>query len=376
VKINPVFFLKKSIELYPKCILSLGWTSFNDASMSANYTWENVYSVFQLLKNSNILHTNTEITFAIRMQWSVRSLFRLIWLHKFTNCSFTIWSHDTDEINSHDQMLLFRNYLPNHLVYYDLAQNHDSILKSKIYDQDLLKSYLNENNNKFNPNLWIINSNEFIYECDYSALMISNGAKYTSRKEYKAKDKIKVYEVYGSFEIISNDSKLNAYANISQNDERENNIAIDNSSNEKIDSISCLKISLRSSFNSLNESDMNSNPNGSINFYVYINGLVQIYVGNKMEQEANLQPSKRFEYSITDVGESNSVHFDLNSYDFTTGSKYSLQLLVNSKYYTDQEFYVSQTLLGSHVIGIDALKISDEISDPQDLDSIENQIRE
>ena len=86
--------------------------------------------------------------------------------------------------------------------------------------------------------------------------MISNGAKYTSRKEYKAKDKIKVYEVYGSFEIISNDSKLNTYANISQNDERENNIAIDNSSNEKIDSISCFKISLRSSFNSLNESDM------------------------------------------------------------------------------------------------------------------------
>ena len=59
MKIHPVFFLKKSIELYPKCILSLGWTSFNDASMSANYTWENVYSVFQLLKNSNILHTNT-----------------------------------------------------------------------------------------------------------------------------------------------------------------------------------------------------------------------------------------------------------------------------------------------------------------------------
>jgi hypothetical protein len=46
-----------------------------------------------------------------------------------------------------------------------------------------------------------------------------------------------VYEVYGSFEIITNDSKLNTYANISQNDERENNIAIESNNNNNINTI-------------------------------------------------------------------------------------------------------------------------------------------
>ncbi len=74
------------------------------------------------------------------------------------------------------------------------------------------------------------------------------------------------------------------------------------------------------------------------------------------------------------MGETKSVHFDLNSYDITTGQKYSLQMLVNANYYEGQQFYVSQTLIGSsHAIGVDSLRISDEISDPQDRDSNENQ---
>lgn len=55
-------------------------------------------------------------------------------------------------------------------------------------------------------------------------------------------------------------------------------------------------------------------------------------------------------------------------------NKYSLQFLVKSPYVDSQEFFISQTLLtDNYGLGIDCLKISDEISDPQDRDSYEIQ---
>jgi hypothetical protein len=60
------------------------------------------------------------------------------------------------------------------------------------------------------------------------------------------------------------------------------------------------------------------------------------------------------------------VHIDLNSYDYEM-NKYSLQMLISSKYYSDQQFFTTISLLSDkYGLGIDALKISDEISDPQD----------
>ena len=55
-------------------------------------------------------------------------------------------------------------------------------------------------------------------------------------------------------------------------------------------------------------------------------------------------------------------------------NRYSLQMLVKSDYKENQEFYITATLLTDNFgLGIDQLKISDEISDPQDRDSDENQ---
>ena len=54
-------------------------------------------------------------------------------------------------------------------------------------------------------------------------------------------------------------------------------------------------------------------------------------------------------------------------------TRYSLQFLVKSAYADGQEFFISQSLLtDNYGIGVDVLRISDEISDPQDRDSYEN----
>ena len=80
-----------------------------------------------------------------------------------------------------------------------------------------------------------------------------------------------------------------------------------------------------------------------------------------------------FRFFITDVGESRDIHIDLNSFD-SDMNRYSLQMLVKSDYKENQEFYITATLLTDNFgLGIDQLRISDEISDPQDRDSDENQ---
>ena len=110
-------------------------------------------------------------------------------------------------------MFLFRKYLSNFLVYYDLPSEQNNLFKSIVNENEkiddflsnsidpLVKSYSNEI--RFNPLLWVKSNSDFIFECDHSALMINNGAKYTSKKQYKAQDNLVIYEVYGSFEIFS-----------------------------------------------------------------------------------------------------------------------------------------------------------------------------
>lgn len=133
---------------------------------------------------------------------------------------------------------------------------------------------------------------------------------------------------------------------------------------------SCVKISLRASKELLNLSKPYANSPGSINIYIFTNGLIKVFVSNKLQQEANLQASGKFDFFITDVGESKDIHIDMNSYEAATNSKLSIQLLVASKYLQGQEFHASVSLLGDdNAVGINSLRISNEIQDPQDRDN-------
>lgn len=89
-------FIKKCLDNYPKGALSLGWTTNNNNL--GNYQWSDVYKMFQLLRNEKILESTTEVTFPVRLLWSINSVSRLIWLEKFTNRSLTLWSHHTDTL--------------------------------------------------------------------------------------------------------------------------------------------------------------------------------------------------------------------------------------------------------------------------------------
>ena len=83
-------------------------------------------------------------------------------------------------------------------------------------------------------------------------------------------------------------STINEYLN---NDD--NNIEVSNSKINK--KIACVRVSLRSNNLITLSDDMDeyyqSHFPGSINIYLFTNGLIKIFVGNKLEQEATLQSS-------------------------------------------------------------------------------------
>ncbi len=384
--------------MFPNSALSIGWTTSN--SININYTWSDVFQAYNLLKANNLLHGNTEIQFAVRALWSTKSLFRLLWLQTFTKSSLTVWSYSTEPLTSLDSILLFRKYFPDSSVYYDLPSEQYEFFKQHAYDRVHLNNYLEKSHDKlvqyylkesFSPSIWV-SLHGTIYQCDLAALMINNGASFVSRREYKAKSGSEIYEIYGKFELFSvaNKKPLSSIINNQQaasansssegsinNNQEDNNLEVNNvlaTDNNP----ACVRISIRSSSFVTIYDDLNANFQnhalGSINVYIFNSGLVKVFSENRLEQEANLQPSNNFEFFITDVGETNDIHIDINSYDIDM-NKYSVQLLVKAQYRPEQTFFITQTLLtDNYAVGIDALKVSNEISDPQDRDSVEQNI--
>ena len=80
-------------------------------------------------------------------------------------------------------------------------------------------------------------------------------------------------------------------------------------------------------------------------------------IGDRDDFEANMHPSNHFEFSITDNGEFEEIEIEISSFD-SSFQKHSLQFSLKSDYMKNQEFYVTQTLMGDTIgLGINRLKI-------------------
>jgi hypothetical protein len=60
-KFDPIIFINQSIQIYPDCALSLGWTT-ND-NILTNYTWKDMFQAYSVLKSLDLIGSSTEITF-------------------------------------------------------------------------------------------------------------------------------------------------------------------------------------------------------------------------------------------------------------------------------------------------------------------------
>lgn len=191
-------------------VLSLGWTTTNDSK--GNYRWSDVYKAFKLLTDKNILNSPTEVTFAVRLLWSINSLNRLIWLQRFTKCTYTLWSHVTDTINVLDSILLFRKLFHNSLVYYDLQPVEYEHFNKHAYDASVLEDTLNTstddligayaNTDKFIDLAEWDSIDGVFYKSEFGALMMEHSASFVSSKEYKVSGLKESVDFSGDFEIF------------------------------------------------------------------------------------------------------------------------------------------------------------------------------
>jgi hypothetical protein len=207
--------------------------------------------------------------------------------------------------------------------------------------------------------------------------MIGKKSCIITHKEYISRDGSDVYEIYGKFEVFQIQTNRNDVNEIENNQHRDNdNDTMLNTSDDYV---------FDSNLNNKDKKQLNSdkkvanvsisfrydpeasNNKGSITLCLLTNGLVQVFVNGELDQEANLQAANKFEFMILDSGESQAVRINICSYD-EFDSKYSVELSVKNSFVneSEQKFYVSQTLQSDNfAVGIDALKISNEISDPQ-----------
>ncbi len=227
-------------------------------------------------------------------------------------------------MSSNESLLLFRKYFKKSSVFYDLPEHQHNFFHSYAHDSNEIEKILSKSNdplvkhylkNTFSlSDLWsAINGN--IMQSFQSAIVLNKGATFLSKKQYKAKDNVKIYEIHGKFEVFPINKRQGETRskdgtdliasintpntnNTGVNEMNDNNIAV-NSVIIDNQIIGCIRISLRSSSklefaDSLQQILENNSP-GSINIFIFTNGLVKIYIGKRLEQEANFPASENFE---------------------------------------------------------------------------------
>lgn len=196
VKLAAHTFLSHCITHFPgSTALSLGWTTIKDPSVT--YTWHNVYSVYQFLSKYDL---STEITFAVRGLWTIKSIYQLIALQKLIpHSTFTVWSSDPNLPDYMEELLLIRKLIEDKsTVYYDLGPIQDAymMLNHHKVDENLSKSQskLVEwyfKHKMFNPSDWIV-SGQMV-----SSILIDKNAKIAYRKQIGG-----IVRVYSKFEMF------------------------------------------------------------------------------------------------------------------------------------------------------------------------------
>ncbi|RNA27924.1 hypothetical protein BpHYR1_028656 [Brachionus plicatilis] len=158
VKIDADMFVRTCTAEYPRGVLSLGWTT--RPSSHAAYTWQNVQQAADICERFRL----SNVHFAVRLAWSVRSIDKLVRLHELTNCSFTIWSHDSDKLASCETLLLFRHFFDEKFMFYDLPvqlisylsmnKNEYRTILQKSSDH-LIRSYVLDEKNGFQMSILV-----------------------------------------------------------------------------------------------------------------------------------------------------------------------------------------------------------------------------
>ena len=404
ITIAPERFVIESLANYPRGLLSLGWTS--KASPTSVYTWSNMWEAYELMRSLKLIEPpapahvrhrqSARITFAVRATWAVNSLHRLEWLLASTRHTLTVWSHANDiapTVQSLDDLLLLRAYLPRVAVFYDLAEGEQAAYLRAHARQTRaqLLSMLAESSNarvrhvvatsatlRFAASAWrsaSANADDAVLVGHHAAMMLHSSARLVSTREYRTQSAPggRAYRFAGKLELVNRNIQ-------SKQQQREQNDrdAKKTTTTTTTTGGACVCLAIRTPAEITAETaDGNvriGHGPGSVTMYLFSGGLVHIYVGERLEHQANFPPAHVFAFSIVDAGESQPVRVDLTTYgdeqdgDGAAPKARSLQFLVKAPFATKesntrQHFYMSQTLLSNdYVCGIDKLYVIEALT--------------
>lgn len=149
-------FIKIQRRLFPRCTVSLGWTTgvTTDLSQSA-YTWPMVWDMLDLLDNWDI--EQQLLMFQARLSLTHNSVPQLKWLCDNTGGSLLVWHEEGDQAFNEDVMHLAYRFPPEKL-YVDL--NHASLQlhleKHRHFSRHKLDHMaLRRDEVRFRPDMWL-----------------------------------------------------------------------------------------------------------------------------------------------------------------------------------------------------------------------------
>lgn len=130
-------YIKHVQRLFPKCTMSLGWTTGTHTDLSlSGYSWDNVMDMYQAIKDAEL---DQPIVISVRSSLIRNSVPQIKWLTDNTKASVFIWQEEGERTAPEDLMHIAYRFAPEK-SYWD------------IHDKDL-KAYLKMNRNKSSPKL-------------------------------------------------------------------------------------------------------------------------------------------------------------------------------------------------------------------------------
>jgi len=153
-KIDFKRFIKIQQRLFPKCTLSLGWSTdiTTDLSQSA-YTWDMVWDMFDLVQGADL--EDQLLIFQARFSLTHNSVAPLKWLcDSFEHSSLMVYHEDGDLVIYEDIMHLAYRF-PPHKIYFDFQELH-------------LQEHLDQNRHNSRPKLghYALQRDEVMFKSD------------------------------------------------------------------------------------------------------------------------------------------------------------------------------------------------------------------
>lgn len=148
-------FIRTVKRLFPKCTLSLGWTTGKHTDLSqSGYSWEMVLDMYYLVRKWEL---EPPLVFVARANLIRNSVPQLKWLIDNTRSSLLVWNPPSDTAHGTDLVYVAYKF-PPHNSYFDLnSEDLETFLKEyRHYSKEKLQAIvLQRETVMFRPEAWV-----------------------------------------------------------------------------------------------------------------------------------------------------------------------------------------------------------------------------